>query len=84
VRRPDGFTWLCVRPCAVRQLGATTFAVEWVDAPGTWVQAELADASPRATLLRLSGAWLLLTHVAAPVAYLREADARASYEAARG
>jgi hypothetical protein len=77
-----GFTWLCVRPCEVRQVGDTSaFKVRWLDDPKTWHTAALVCCTPRATLLRLLGAWLLLTYTAPPVAYRDEPDARAAYAA---
>lgn len=78
-----GFTWLCVRPCAVRQVPDTNrFHVRFLDDPSSWHDAILVCCSPRATLLRLAGAWLLLTYVAPPVAYRDEAAARDAYAAA--
>ena len=78
----DGFTWLCVRPCAVRQLGPEAFEVRWLDRPDEWELGKLVTFTSRATLLRLPRSWLLLTHVSPPVSYLREADARAAFGAA--
>lgn len=77
-----GFTWLCVRPCAVRQVtGTNRFRVRWLDDPDEWHDAVLVTCSPRATLLRLAGAWLLLTYTAPPVAYRDEDAARDAYAA---
>lgn len=80
----DGFTWLCVRGCLVKQIGPQAFEVHWADRPGAWELAQLVTFTSRATLLRLPRSWLLLTHVAPPVSYLREADARAAFGAADG
>lgn len=78
----DGFTWLCVRPCEVRQLGSSQrFHVRWLDDPDTWHLALLVTCTGRATLLRVPGAWLLLTYTAPPVAYRDEEDARAAFDA---
>lgn len=79
-----GFTWLCVRPCEVRQVSGSTFLVRWLDDPQRWHDATCARFTQNATLLRLRVAWLLLTHVAPPVAY-RDADtARDAFLAASG
>ena len=77
-----GFTWLCVRPCEVRQrAGSSLFDVRWLDEPGSWHGAVLVGATARATLLRVDGAWLLLTYVAPPVAYRDEDVARDAFQA---
>jgi hypothetical protein len=69
----EGFTWLCVRPCEVRQVNGSRFVVRWLDDPERWRDATCVAFTANATLLRLRAAWLLLTHTAPPVAY-RDAD----------
>lgn len=78
----SGFTWLCVRPCEVRQLGdSQRFHIRFLDDPGTWWDAILVASSSRATLLRLAEAWLLLTWIAPAVAYRDEDVARDAFQA---
>lgn len=77
----SGFTWLCVRPCEVRRVAPAACHVRWLDEPGEWHPAALVGESPRAWLLRLTGAWLLLTHTAPPVCYRDARTAREMYAA---